>query len=497
MEGKYKYKLKLFIEIFKIKNKKMEITNRSINSLDTPLILKSPEEAINTYLFAQINQEEPSEEQKTQAVFRKCLIGLLGILSGLRAASFANASLKVPFIGPACLTGNLVASTVSDTYFGSCIIEDLGRYRTVEEKILSPKEQLRFHQIARIFAEVISSLASQVPTILTAVLYSPPELGVPTAIINGVVGSMTPLYSMWLLEKEKLYQQLAADSHIDPSVLEQQKQWIEEIEKNMALFISSSPEEKQTLINNLALIRVSDDSTNKIQLYLEKILSITVQPSSEPTISENVLITKKDVENILKIKSFLLTLIYLYAKGEFTFVTSKELVWDNNWLAGTFTALYEVTSAYGTKRNIENATSNLFHSIADRNAPLSEKSLVEQLRGKQISQLKMASCLINVLSLGVTYIIWKEFYSNELEKNFFIASMSIAVFLIFSSAMLKVIDGSMLHLIASQGTPEEKAILRLVHEMQQIKNLIKNTSPEHLEKIFAILPKKPSPTEEL
>jgi hypothetical protein len=457
----------------------MEISN----PLDVPFTSPSISRELNQCFYQLMAGASPCEEQKKRQLLLRCGKCAAASLAFLRALTFANLSLKLPYVGIPCLIGNMSASTGSDTYYFSAMIDDLFSYQSPDEKKISLEEISKCHQIMLAFFCLPSAVCSQTPSILTALVYNEKALRIPVALINAVVGSFSPMYSMWLLEMEKLREKQAPKG-ADALFFTYQKNLVQLIEKNIKNFKKLSLEDKQSLIQDLQAIQNTPDSPEKISRHLAKILSIQeeINPPSQPP--------SQTGESVVQALALILALTFLGVKGQFTWVESKEEIVDSDIAAGFFTALYELTSFYGTKRLIEGAVLRIFHSIADRNAPATEKSLLEQLRSKEVFYLGSINYLITVFSLGVTYVIWNDFYKNEAEKIFFIAMMSLAVFCIFSRATSQMLDGMMESLLLAKGSEDEKAILSLALLLQKEKKFIKNLSIEAFKDLFSKLPEE-------
>lgn len=457
----------------------MEISS----NLRAPIV--SQEEKIAGWFYSRINGESGVSQTSSCDLnfISKCALGVLELA---RNAFFIPASLKLPlYIKWPCAVGNLAALTGLDYWAGSAFIDDKIPSETGLEKIFPQADQVLFQKAAHV-GNVGLALISQIPIAYPAMQYNK-EFAVPAGIIVLIGGAFIPLRSMQLYIDKVFNKKAAQDKGID---VEKQDAFVQLIRDNKQYFInrfaSMSEDQQKQFFEDLKSIQTKVDSREKIEAYWHFLLS-----SREPLVQEELSEISKKAIRSAEVAGYFFSGTFQLASSIYTFVKTKENVFDNNVFAGTVTTLIVGCSLYLEGTATADATVKLVESITGINRRNNEiqESLVEKLRKKDMIVLHVMGHITNVLALGVAYVIWNEFFENEVEKVFFEVTTCIAVFLLLHASTPPLISQlAEWSFLLRNGTPEEKAAVKLSQEYQTLADSIDRISPEDFETFSSILP---------
>ena len=454
----------------------------SINCLTAHII--SEEDKLSNWLYSYIS-ERPAQSENTSCNSNSISKCALGALELARNSFFISASLQLPaYINWFCAGGNLVALTGLDYWAGSSFLDDKFPKEVGLEKIFPSTTSLA--RKAAHVANVGIALLSQVPVAYPAMHYNK-EYAIPAGIIVLLGGAFIPLRSMQLYIDKFFNKKDAKEKGID---LEKQEAFVQLIKDNKQYFINKfaamSQETQKQFFENLQEIRNKVDSKEKIESYWNFLLSTTAVPTEEE-LSEG----SQKATLAAEATGYFFAGTYQLASSVYTFVKTKENIFRNNLFAGAVTVLTVGASIYLEGTATADATVKLVHSIFGinkRNAEFQE-TLVEKLHKRKIVGLQALGHVTNLLALGVVYVIWDDFFKNEMAKIAFESTSCVAIFLLLQASTPALINELAEWLLLSRnGTPEEKAAVKLSQEYQNLADSIDRISPEDFEKFSTCLP---------
>lgn len=426
-------------------------------SLQTPLI-KPP---LETWFDHHISQTR--EEDKLCSANTALKVSLIALVI-LRNICFISLNSEMPYAKyteGVWASGNILSLSALDYWAGSRFIDDVLPKEEGLEKAF-PQENTRLKSAALI-ASFIPAFLGQIPPVYVAMEYSSPPFKIPIGILVLLGGALIPLRSLQLSIQKRLIQH-------SPS----QKQFLALLQENRQNFINLTPAEKTVFINAL-------QNTRELSAYFEHMLQ-------KGTLSEKPSLKSAEYASTecAKIIGCILAGAYQFTTGNYTFVKTKETVLEDDIFAGVMAAVVVASTLYLSGTAIIDSSVSLFHSLTgiDKNARESQESLIKKLKGKHLDRLNLVGHFSNALALGVSYVIWKDFYENETEKVFFEVTMCLAVFLLLYAATPAVIEDAVKQTLSK----EEKEILAIDGRYETLINAIEKISSHSFEDVHNLLP---------
>lgn len=471
------------------------------------------ENRIADWFYSQINPEENQESSFAQNITRNISKCAMFALVGVRNYFFVPLSQELPYPW-AFVVGNMGAVTAFECWAGNNLIDDAFPKQTGLSAIFPKREVCFWEKIANV-GNVVISLISQLPGIYPAMQYNQGPGSIPAGLIVGLGGAIFPMRSTQLAI-QRYFDRKVADSSL-------QDAFVRMLRENRQGFIAKTAEEKQQFIEALAQIKDRVNTPAQIQDYLSHLLSITQPPeenkasyaayfaskaawvtggdsakietylnplfsSLEPPDGEQLSTIPYFTTQVARVTGFALSCIYQYVIGVYTFTKTKETIWNNDIFAGGMAAAAVISELYLTMIAMTEMGGAFWQTVTGINKnSTSQTTTPGKLWPNTVTVLQTIGVGINLLSLGVSYVIWRDFFKDPVERTFFEVTMCGAVFLLFQAALPQVINGGVEYLISSWGTKEEKEALEMSRKYQYLADSIEKISPQDFNNYFLSL----------
>lgn len=386
---------------------------------------------------------------------------------------FAPISLKLgKILGPISIAGSSTAFFILEYWAISGTVNDLLGPKTQAEFECFQSGKKRKSEICRnvviISVASIAALASQLPTALAGVDYNSNQYKIVAGLVLLIAGALIPVRSLQLsIEQIRQGIRRTAESEITKI----KGRMISLFQEAHSEFIRINYQRKMAFVEECREIRnLEGTSIERTNAYILKFIQKNCSPLS---------LSKKIAGCIFNYTGFAagtaLAGIFEYALGDYTYALTKEQIWDNEAAGGVFAALAVGSTAYLFGTSIIKTTQRIFNLIGNAATGGEIRNLGWQLRPKLSFALTAIGLLIDVSALGPTYIIWGDFYNqNEIEHELFQKSMIASLFLVLFTSTLDIIDEVVVSSIA-RGTEEEREILQINNEFQELAMLVKRS----------------------
>lgn len=319
----------------------------------------------------------------------------------------------------------------------------------------------RCYNVAVISTALALSIFSQIPVALPALDYDLgyKELGFTVLLISG---SLIPIRSI----------QLSLDKIFEKRLLNDTQKQIESIRENAVSCIGNYREtfrgapfdQKLALISNLNLTRSMED--------LEPYLAQIFEETDVPQVAQNPLLGR-----VSTVIGWWITASFEAALTTYTFEKSKENIFDDNVLAGTFAVVTGLSWGYLTGQAVVGTTKRIAQTCVNFFKGQSNPSIAEQIFPNLTAGLKLLGAAISIAAMGPTFVIWGDYYKDNLEKKvYFLTTMSTALVFLLSTASFDMIDGIVQNRIEKNGTLDEQSIVKLDKELRKFQQLLSQSS---------------------
>lgn len=431
------------------------------------------EDRLSNWFYSQINSEQKQESSFAQNLTRNVSKASLFALVAVRNYFFVPLSRQLPHPW-AFVVGNMGAVTAFECWAGNQLIDDAYPSQTSLGAIFPKKEMSNWQRAANV-GNVALSLISQLPSVYPAMQYNPGPGSIAAGLVVGAGGAIFPMRST----------QLAIQRYFDRKGVDSSKQdaFVRLLRDNRQGFIAKTPQEKIQFIAALEAIQSRGNTPGQIREYLGHLLSIT-GPLEEDKLSTGAYLSTQAA----RVTGFALSCIYQYVIGVYTYTKTKENIWNNDVFAGGMAAAAVLSELYLTVICMTNQGGNFWQTITGINKnSVSQATVPGKLWPNTVTVLQTIGVGINLLSLGVSYVIWRDFFKDPVERTFFETTMCGAVFLLFQAALPQVINGGVEYLISSWGTKEEKDAILIASKYQYLADSIERLSPEDFNRYFLSL----------
>lgn len=444
--------------------------HRERSDLTPPLLNRDPlpEDALARCVWA-LHSQAPLED--THRCARRSLIGsAVVIASGAKIPYFPIALQWGPVVGPISAIGNSLGFFILEYWAITATINTLFGAKTQAEQELMGKtrgqKRSLCYNVAVIGVSTLIALSSQIPIALPGIQYNAKQYKIAAGIVLLIAGALVPARSLQL-SIDHLRSQVKSSFAAEVAKLQRKMSAL--IRAHHEIFIGKQRAEKQTFIETIDAIR-RRDPPEQVHSYM-----LEMSKSESVPVSRVTGIARKVFQYTGLGLGALSAGLFEYALGEYTFQVSKLELYDNAILAGFFATLAVSSTAYLFGMSLMNTTQRIFNVCGHLVTGGSVRNLSWQLRPALSFALTAIGCLIDVCALGPTYIIWGNFYKeNAVEHALFLSTLCTSLFLLLFTSTLDVIDDVVTHCIA-RGSEEEKALVRIHREFQQLANLVEQS----------------------
>lgn len=382
----------------------------------------------------------------------------VGILSACADIPFISVSKPLgPVFYPICATANCLTFFSIDFWLAESWVQNLFGAKTQAEINLTNQDQAACctcHRVSVMTAAFIAGMFAQAPHALAAMKYNAEEFKIPAGLALLIGGAFLPVKSGELLIEATLRKLTCKNL---TAAEKQKRAFISLIQKCATNFVRKSLEEKQAVV-------LASNATQGVKDYTATILEQNhiSQPS---TCSEIALSGLGTITGVCLIG------LFQYAMGNFTYVQTRKLVYDNKVLGGIFAGMTAFSSIYLTAQsNIETIT-GVFQMLGRALAGKEVRNLSWQQRPYSALTLTVISTVVSFFALGPNYVVWSNFYEdNRTEQVLFTTAVCSSLFLLFLYPALDISD----RLIKRQmlrGSQEEKGIATVSCNLTEMADL--------------------------
>lgn len=409
-----------------------------------------------------VYEEEPLEDAHgcARAASRISVI----VASALGSVTFIPVSLPLgKLLGPLCAAGNFTTFLVVDYWSAKGMINEAFGPKTQAEIELRKEDPKKdgstCKKVILISSAFLIALLAQVPNALAAMEYNEKKYKIAAGLVLLVSGSILPLRSL-LLSLEHIA--LKTQDPEDVKVTELKEKMIGLLDSCHEAFIKKDLTGKSTFIQSLPAAAENNAD--------EFILALMQQDDETPSSLTETAFNYAGIG-----LGVILAGIFEYVSAQYTAVQTKQEVYDNDVVGGVFAALAVASTAYLIGLSIIKTTQRIFNVFGNFIEGKESRNLSWQLRPKLSAALTTIGFLINVTALGPSYVILGDFYTKKVERNLFQNEVCIALFLLFLTSSLDIIDEGVIDSLAN-GTEEEKEILKVSEAFKKSKGLIQKCS---------------------
>lgn len=324
----------------------------------------------------------------------------------------------------------------------------------------------------------ILALLSQIPTAYPAAIYNKDYM-VLAGLVTLVASVFIPARSIQLSLKDAINKIYSIKKNSD--LLKLQKESVNLLKESKYNFIQMSPVAKNRFIQKLSSTRAIMAPQEQLNQYVQAIFL-----NSSDTNNVAPSIYKRCWSATGAGVGYILTGILQYAIAKYTFVGTKNMIWDSDAAAGFFAALVTASCVYLYGQSIAATSERIFNAPWNWVIGTQQVGLGEQLRPRISKSLKIEEAITNVFALGPSVIIWGDFFNKpDWQHWFFEISICAAIYALILTASLDTIDEILQRFPSNV---EGAKWIQTSKEFGRIERLIKNSSQTSFAEWLSELP---------